>query len=68
MILTIVQESGCDGTNVASKIGSLEDFDAQILLDFADNLYRAVELEMRILWSVSATLTVRIYSLPPRPS
>ena len=62
-ILTIVQESGYGRTNVASKIRSLEHFNAQILLYFAHDLYSVVELEVCVLWNLSATLTVSEYSL-----
>ena len=55
---TIAQGNGYDRTDIASKIRSLEHFDAQILLHFAHDLYGVVELEMRILGNVSATLTM----------
>lgn len=53
-----------DGTNIASKIRSLEHFDAQILLDSAHNLHSIVEVEMCVLitnpLSAALALSVRI--------
>lgn len=55
-------------TNVASKIRSLEHFDAQILLHLAHDLYRIIELEVCVLCNLSATFTfMYIYPLASRP-
>lgn len=50
-----------DRTNIASKIRSLEDFNAQILLDPAHNLHSIVEMEMCVL--IKDFLSVVLLSL-----
>lgn len=45
-------------TNVAPKVRGLEHLNAQILLDLAHDFRSVVELEMCILWHLSANLDV----------
>lgn len=65
--------TGSDRTNIASEIRSLEDFNAQILLDPAYNLHSIVEVEMCVLiknpLSAILNLSVRILfsSFPDLP-
>ena len=65
---TVVQHDGYDLTDIAAEIRSLEHFDAQILLHFTHDLYGVVKLEVCVLWKLSTTVTVCIYSLGPRSS